>query len=78
MAHDHPPVTDEEIAAAKEKFKQLREQLREDLAEDLGGDPEDYDATRQPCPGGGESLEDQGYIKSREVGNSLLWEVADE
>jgi len=31
-----------------------REQVREDLAEDLGGDPEDYDATRQPVPDGGE------------------------
>jgi hypothetical protein len=47
-------MTDEELAEAKESLEELREQVREDLAEDLGGDPEDYDATRQPVPGGGE------------------------
>ena len=41
-------MTDEELAEAKESLEELREQVREDLAEDLGGDPEDYDATRQP------------------------------
>ena len=44
MARDQDPMTDEKLAEAKESL----EELREDLAEDLGGDPEDYDATRQP------------------------------
>ena len=54
MARDQDPMTDEELAEAKESLEELREQVREDLAKDLGGDPEDYDATRQPVPGGGE------------------------
>lgn len=53
MARDQEPMTDEELADAKESLEQLREQVREDLAEDLGGDPEDYDATRHPVPDGG-------------------------
>lgn len=54
MARDQKPMTDEELADARGRLEQLREQVREDLAEDLGGDPEDYDATRQPVPDGGE------------------------
>lgn len=53
MARDQEPMTDEELADAKESLEQLREQVRKDLAEDLGGDPEDYDATRHPVPDGG-------------------------
>ena len=50
MARNQEPMTDKELAEAKESLEDLREQVREDLAEDLGGAPEDYDATRQPVP----------------------------
>ena len=53
MARNQEPMTDEELAEAKESLDELREQVREDLAEDLGGEPEDYDATRQPVADGG-------------------------
>jgi len=55
MARDQEPMTDDELAAAKESLEELRVQVREDLAEDLGGDPEDYNATRQPVPDGGDT-----------------------
>ena len=54
MSRDQDPMTDKEFAERKESLEELREQVREDLAKDLGGDPEDYDATRQPVPYGGE------------------------
>jgi len=44
MARNQEPMTDEELAEAKESLEALREQVREDLAEDLGGDPDDYRA----------------------------------
>ena len=54
MARNQEPMTDEELAEAKENLEALREQVREDLAEDLGGPPEDYDATRQLVSDGGD------------------------
>ena len=54
MARDQDPMTDKELAEAKESLEELREQVREDLAKDLIGDPVDYDATRQPVPYGSE------------------------
>jgi hypothetical protein len=38
------PVSDEAIAAAREKMADQREEVREYLAETVGGEPEDYDA----------------------------------
>jgi len=52
MARNQEPMTDEELAEAKESLEALREQVREDLAEDLGGDPEDYRADRAAADGG--------------------------
>lgn len=54
MARDQEPMTDEELAEAKQRLEDLRERVRHDLAEDLGGDPDEYDATRRPVPDGGE------------------------
>lgn len=36
------PMTDEEIARARQQLENLREEVRLDLAEDLEGDPDDY------------------------------------
>jgi len=47
-------MTDEELEVAKAEIKELRQDVREALAEDLGGNPDDYDATRQPVADGGE------------------------
>jgi len=52
MARDQEPMTDGELAEAKESLEELREQVREDLAEDLGGDPDDYRADRPVTDGG--------------------------
>jgi hypothetical protein len=54
MARTDGPMTDEELAEAKESLEELREQIREDLAEDLGGDPDDYRADRAVTDGGDE------------------------
>jgi hypothetical protein len=40
------PMTDDELAAAREAIQELRVEVRADLAEDLGGDPDDYRADR--------------------------------
>ncbi len=47
MAQSEPepgqrPMTDEELAEAREALEELREHDREYLAEQLGGDPDDY------------------------------------
>jgi len=47
-------MTDEELKTAKEEIDELREDVRDALAEDLGGNPDEYDATRQPVADGGE------------------------
>ena len=52
MARDQEPMTDGELAEAKERLEELREQVRKDLAEDLGGDPDDYRADRPVTDGG--------------------------
>ncbi len=64
MARDQEPMTDAELAAAKEEIQELREEIREDLAADLDGDPEEYDSekhfrdldsdTGEAVPDGGE------------------------
>lgn len=55
MARDQQPITDEEIAEARDALQELREQVRQDLADDLGGEPEDYNADRvdETVPDGG-------------------------
>jgi hypothetical protein len=47
-------MTDEELEAANSEIDDLRKTVRESLAEDVGGEPEDYDATRQPVVDVGE------------------------
>lgn len=49
-------MTDEELESAKAGIDDFRKAVRDALAEDLGGEPEDYDATRQPVADGGELL----------------------
>lgn len=46
MARDHGPMTDAEIAEARERIQDLREEVREDLASDLGGDADDHRSDR--------------------------------
>lgn len=46
MARDQEPMTDAELAEAREQIQELREEVREDLAEDLGGDTDDYHSER--------------------------------
>lgn len=55
MAPEGEPMTDEEIEQAKAEIDELREDVREALAEDLGGEPDDYDATKQAVADGGEN-----------------------
>ena len=54
MVRDHDPMTDEQLAAARDEMQDLREEVREALAEDLGGDPEDYRTDRAVADGGDE------------------------
>jgi len=45
MARDSEgPMTDAELAEAREQIQELREEVREDLAAELDGDPEDYNS----------------------------------
>jgi len=56
VARDLQPITDEELESAKAEIDGLHKAVRDALAGNLGGEPEDYDATRQPVADGGEQL----------------------
>lgn len=45
-AHKQEPMTDGEIAEAREALEELQEETQQYLADELGGDPDDYHARR--------------------------------